>query len=228
MQKFSAIASIAIAAAGGRSKLTWKDCGDVHTHGKAGDIRPTSLRIGDPITGAWSTDKQVNSGSFAIKLTAGVELETTFTGKICEAAQFELPIIGGGTLDWAGLDCPLEAGSYWSIGLNMTSTLPEIVGQTTLAFIATDQDDEKALCFTLHLAEETCNDKDGESGVCCHNSAGVCGLEGIKCRDAPRAPYENDCGLETDADNCCYYEDHYSSCSLCGTTTTPVAMMLVA
>jgi hypothetical protein len=231
MQKFAAIASVGIvAAADGKFKLAWNDCGDANTHGQAHRLYPTSLQLGDSIRGSFVTDKQVKSGSFAMKLTAGDDIKMTFTGKLCESKdkEFKLPLDSGMlTLSWAGLDCPVKTGASpaaWSIGLNMTSTSHFASGYH-LAFTASDQDDEKLLCFNAHVTEETCNAKD-TGNVCCQDGSKKCGLGGIPCRDAPVTPYQNNCGLETEADNCCFHEGHFTECTLCGVTTPAAAVFL--
>lgn len=147
---------IAGAAAGGTLALTWEDCGDASTHGKTDDIEPSEIKVGQDttITGTGSTDKEITSGTFAMKLTASMGIKDTYTGKICEPATFKIPL-NLGTVSWAGMDCPVAVGpSKVVLGVKMASILPAALAKADLALSALDQDGEQAVCVNTHLKKE--------------------------------------------------------------------------
>jgi len=157
MSKFGFAAVVGLAAAGGTLKLTWEDCGDSSTHGKTDDVQPSEITIGEDATivGTGSTDKQIDSGSFEMKLTASMGIKKTYEGKICEAQTFDMPL-GIGTVSWAGMDCPVAVGpSEVKVGVHMASVLPARLAKADLALTALDQDGEQAVCVNTHLARET-------------------------------------------------------------------------
>merc|ERR1712233_265330 len=136
--------------------LTWEDCGDASTHGHTDDVQPTEIVIGqdNAITATGSTDKTISSGSFTAKLTASLGIEETYTGKICEAAEFNLPL-GIGTLSWAGMACPVAVGpATVGLGLTLASALPSTLAEADVSLTAVDQDGEPALCVNTHLQRE--------------------------------------------------------------------------
>merc|ERR1712150_114478 len=92
---------VPVQVASGKLALTWEDCGDASTHGHTDDVQPTEIVIGQ--------DNAISSGSFTLKATASLGIKETYTGKICEAAEFQLPL-GIGSLSWAGMACPVAVG----------------------------------------------------------------------------------------------------------------------
>merc|ERR1712232_1455165 len=137
-----------VTVAGGKLALTWEDCGDASTHGHTVDVQPTEIVIGQDttITGTGSTDKAISSGSFTIKVT--------YTGKICEAAEFKMPL-GIGTLSWAGMACPVAVGpATIGVGVKMASALPAALAKADVSMTGVDQDGEPALCVNTHLTRE--------------------------------------------------------------------------
>merc|ERR1711924_56441 len=85
-----------------------------------------------------------------------------FTGNVCEAKDFTLPL-GIGSLSWAGLSCPLAAGPA-SIKMTVTlaSALPASVATSDITLKAQDQNAEDLLCVKLHAAKSD----DLEQGNC--------------------------------------------------------------
>merc|ERR1712224_695871 len=100
------------AATGGTLAVTWEDCGDASTHGRITDLQPTQITIGQDgtLTGTGTIDEKLTDGSFTMKVTAGLGIKETYTGKACEAKTFNLPL-NIGTVSWGGLDCPVSPGT---------------------------------------------------------------------------------------------------------------------
>jgi cathepsin B len=148
---------VATASAGGTVALTWSDCGSSSTHGKASDVQPSSIELGTKtaITGAGSLDKAVTGGTFDAEVKAGGGIvDQHFTGNVCEAKSFNLPL-GLGTLDWDGLSCPQATGDV-SIGMKvkLASALPASLATSTVALKAKDQDSEDLLCVNIQLKKQ--------------------------------------------------------------------------
>merc|ERR1712137_1500276 len=77
-----------------------------------------------------------------------------YTGKICEAAEFQLPL-GIGSLSWAGMACPVAVGpATVGLGVKMASALPATLAKADVSLTAVDQDGEQALCVNTHLQRE--------------------------------------------------------------------------
>merc|ERR1712130_710460 len=145
-----------VTVAGGKLALTWEDCGDASTHGHTVDVQPTEIVIGQDttITGTGSTDKAISSGSFTLKVTASLGIKETYTGKICEAAEFKMPL-GIGTLSWAGMACPVAVGpATIGVGVKMASALPAALAKADVSMTGVDQDGEPALCVNTHLTRD--------------------------------------------------------------------------
>jgi hypothetical protein len=155
MSKVTFASLVGVAAAGGKLALTWEDCGDASTHGHTDTVEPSEIIIGEDtaITGTGSTDKQIESGSFTMKLTASI-IKQTYTGLICEAKEFNMPL-GLGTVSWGGMDCPVAVGpSTVSMGVHMSGALPASLAKADLTLTAIDQDGEQAVCVNTHLEKE--------------------------------------------------------------------------
>merc|ERR1712032_1673638 len=103
------------------------------------------------MTGTGTIDEALTDGSFTIQM---IGIQETFTGKACEAKTFNLPL-NLGTVSWGGLDCPVAAGSITqSIGFTTSSAVPAALAQADISATALDQDGNKAICVTAHLARE--------------------------------------------------------------------------
>jgi len=179
---------VGLAAAGGKLALTWEDCGDASTHGKTDTVEPSEIVIGQDTTivGSGSTDKEISSGSFTMKLSASMGIKDTYDGKICEAKEFKMPL-NIGTVSWAGMDCPVVVGpSTVKIGVHMASILPAALAKADLALVALDQDGEQAVCVNTHLKKEesaealkSCTGADDPAVTearCYHGHGGALGL----------------------------------------------------
>merc|ERR1712232_530533 len=117
---------------------------------------PSEIVIGDDTTiiGTGSTDKEVASGTFKMELSASMGIKETYTGEICEAKQFKMPL-GIGTVSWGGMSCPVAVGpSTVGVGVHMASILPAALAKADLSLTALDQDGEQALCVNTHLQRE--------------------------------------------------------------------------
>merc|ERR1712137_1141260 len=89
-----------------------------------------------------------------LKATASLGIKETYTGKICEAAEFQLPL-GIGSLSWAGMACPVAVGpNTVGTGVKLASALPATLAQADVSMTAVDQDGEQALCVNIHLNRE--------------------------------------------------------------------------
>merc|ERR1712232_1123567 len=167
-----------LASTGGKLSITWEDCGDASTHGKITDVQPTEITIGEAgtITGTGTLDEQLTDGAFTIQMTASLGIKETYTGKACEAKEFSLPL-NLGTVSWAGLDCPVAAGTLSAgVGFTMASSVPAALAKADVSVSATDQNGDKAVCMTAHMAREF-------TGVDCSGAtcASVCSCANAKC-----------------------------------------------
>merc|ERR1712085_6923 len=80
--------------------VTWTDCGA--KHGTVTDVEPKEIAIGSTgtMTGTGTFDEQLTSGGFTIKLNAPLGISETYTGDVCVAKTFKLPL-GLGSVSWA-------------------------------------------------------------------------------------------------------------------------------
>merc|ERR1712211_203969 len=94
---------------GGAVAITWEDCGDSTTHGKVTDLQPLSFNIGEAVTltGTGSLDEDVKGGNFKIHMEAAGLIKEDWTGDICEAKTFKLPLALG-TVTWGGMTFPWQ------------------------------------------------------------------------------------------------------------------------
>jgi hypothetical protein len=157
--KFVIFVLLATAAAesstGGTLKITWSDCGDASTHGKITDLEPTSIEIGSSstMTGTGTLDEDVSGGTFEIDMTASI-ISQTWTGDICEAKTFTLPL-NMGTVTWQGLDCPVSTGTVTvPIGFQMSSAIPASLASADVSAKGTSTNGDKLLCMDVHLAKQ--------------------------------------------------------------------------
>lgn len=138
---------------GGTLKLTWSDCGDASTHGKATSLTPESLTLGQKttVTGQGSLDEAVTGGTFELDMHASI-ISKKFTGDICTAKTFTLPL-GLGTLSWDGMKCPLAAGTLSvSTDIMLSSAIPSQYAKATISMKATTTQGDKLLCLSLNTA----------------------------------------------------------------------------
>merc|ERR1712166_1509250 len=126
--------------------VTWKDCGAKHG----------------------TLNEQITSGGFTIKLNAPLGISETYTGDVCVAKTFKLPL-GLGSVSWAGLDCPVAAGTVTaSFGFTTSSVIPAALATADIDVSATEQNGETALCISAHLERESVTDSEGDcSGSAC-------------------------------------------------------------
>merc|ERR1712228_888131 len=94
-------------ATGGTLKITWNDCGDASTHAKVTGLQPDTITMGktNTVTGSGTCDEAVTGGSFKITAKAG-PITQNYSGDICQAKQFNLPL-GLGSVKWDGMTCPI-------------------------------------------------------------------------------------------------------------------------
>merc|ERR1712166_675965 len=141
---------------GGVVTITWEDCGDSSTHGKATDLEPTSFNIGDDftMTGTGSSDIAVSDGSFNIHVEAAGIIKKDFAGSICEAKVFKLPL-GLGKVTWGGMSCPVAAGTLSvPIGLQLSSSVPAALANGKVAASASTAAGEDLLCVNAQLHKQ--------------------------------------------------------------------------
>merc|ERR1712232_502200 len=148
-----------IQSTGGTLALTWEDCGDASASAHITDVQPNALTLGETTTiqSSGTIDKGATDGTFSMQVTAGGGIiEQTYTGDLCEKKVFKMPL-GIGQFTWAGLDCPVAAGSI-SIGTDvfLSAVLPSGAATADLALTALDQDSNPAICVNMHMkkAEE--------------------------------------------------------------------------
>merc|ERR1719482_507771 len=148
-----------IQSTGGTLALTWEDCGDATASAHISDVQPNSLTLGETTTihSSGTIDKGASDGTFSMAVTAGGGIiKQTYTGDLCEKKVFKMPL-GIGQFTWAGLDCPVAAGSI-SIGTDvfLSAVLPSGAATADLALTALDQDSNPAICVNMHMkkAEE--------------------------------------------------------------------------
>merc|ERR1712019_151958 len=146
-----------VETSGGTLAVTWEDCGDASTHGHITDLQPTTLQVGSAgtLTGTGTLDEELTGGDFTIKFTALLGITETYTGKVCEAKTFQLPL-GVGSVSWLGLGCPLAPGTVTAkIGFETKSTIPAALAKVEFDVSATDQSGAKALCVKANLAQQS-------------------------------------------------------------------------
>jgi len=156
------------AAGGDKLAITWEDCGDANTHAKITDVEPTEITIGSTgdLTGTGTIDEEVTDGSFTIKMTASLGIKVTFTGNICEAKTFNLPL-NLGSVSWAGMDCPVAAGPVTAgVAFTTASVIPAGLATADIAVSGLDQNGEPALCISAHLAKEFLTEADCTGAAC--------------------------------------------------------------
>jgi len=150
MKSFAILSFLALAEAA-EVKVAWKDCGAAH--GKTTSLVPDTITLGKTttMTGSGTVDKAVSGGQFQIDLKASI-IRKTFTGKVCEAKQFSLPL-GTGTIGWLGLKCPIAAGAV-SVPLDITlsSSLPRSLSSTSIKTKAQDTDGDDVLCVQINTS----------------------------------------------------------------------------
>merc|ERR1712151_812465 len=215
--------SLNAAATGGKLALTWEDCGDASTHGKTETLEPSEIVIGQDtqIVGTGTTDKAISSGSFSMKLTAGMGIKETYTGEICEAKEFKMPL-GIGTVSWAGMSCPVAVGpSTVKVGVHMASILPAALAKADLSLTAQDQDGEAAVCVNTHLVKKAHGaslDIDCSTAACpdqCSCSLDKCASEIDACLAIDNCASSQDCALQCPcSDNACMLKCAASSPSI--------------
>jgi len=149
---FSLIAA-AESVTGGALTLSWKDCGDASTHGKVTGLTPDTLTLGQKTkaTGTGSLDEAVIGGSFVIDVSAGI-IKKTFTGDICTAKTFNLPL-GAGSVTWDGMKCPIAVGAASvAVDILLSSALPAGLAKATIQLKATAKSGDKLLCMEIDTA----------------------------------------------------------------------------
>merc|ERR1712007_371130 len=142
---------------GGTIALQYSDCGDSSTHGKITDLQPTSFALGDDVTltGSGTLDADVSGGTFLIHLEADGLVKQDWTGDVCEAKQFKLPL-GLGSISWAGMSCPVAAGSLSvPIGLKMSSVVPAKLASGTIAASGTVSNGDKFFCVNAAFQKQS-------------------------------------------------------------------------
>merc|ERR1712151_1416489 len=127
------VSLVAVATAGGAVAITWEDCGDSTTHGKVTDLQPLSFNIGEAVTltGTGSLDENVNGGSFKIHMEAAGLIKEDWTGDICEAKTFNLPLALG-TVTWGGMTY-VSASATSDTGDNLLCRNAHFTKQSELA-----------------------------------------------------------------------------------------------
>lgn len=141
-------------ATGGTLKLTWKDCGDSSTHGHVSGLTPDSLTLGQKVTltGTGKVDEAVDSGHFAIDVSAG-PTKRHWTGDICEAKTFtvDVPLLGTlVTVTWDGMKCPIAAGDTTvATDIQMAASIPSSFAGATIKMSATTYAGDKLLCMYI-------------------------------------------------------------------------------
>merc|ERR1711874_651202 len=81
----------------------------------------------------------------------------------------------GGTVSWAGMDCPVPVGpSTVKLGVHMVSILPAMFAKADMALVAVDQDGEQTVCVNTHLQKEDLAATGGCSGTDDFTTAPVC------------------------------------------------------
>jgi len=139
---------------GGTLDLTWEDCGDSSTHGKIKGLDKNSITLGEDttVTGSGATDEAISGGDFEISAKAGL-ISQKYTGKVCEAKVFDLPL-GLGQIAWKGLSCPAAAGDISvAVGVKLAAIIPASMAKADIEVSATGSSaDDKLLCMSLHTS----------------------------------------------------------------------------
>merc|ERR1711990_471797 len=137
--------------------LTWQDCGDASTHGKVTDLQPTTFSPGDDVTihGTGTLDTQITGGSFEIKMDADGLIHEDWTGDVCVAKTFSLPL-GLGSVSWGGMDCPVAAGTMTvPLGLSLSASIPASLASGTIAATATADTGDSLVCINAQMQKQS-------------------------------------------------------------------------
>jgi len=136
----------------GALKITWNDCGDASTHAKVASFQPNSLPLGTPttLTGTGNVDEAITGGTFELDLTTSV-ISPKWTGNICEAKTFDLPL-GLGSVTWTGLKCPTAAGTVAvPLEVKMSSAIPASMASAKIHATAVLPNGDKLMCLNVNL-----------------------------------------------------------------------------
>jgi len=151
-------------------KVSWSDCGDANTIAKITSFTPGTVTLGkeETLTGTGSVGKDVSGGSFNINLKAGVLIHETFTGDICKAKSFHLPL-NTGTVTWDGMTCPQAKGNAAvSLKIQLAAALPASLAAAVIEAKAKTSSGDDLLCMevkttpalTTGVLGGQCNDDD--------------------------------------------------------------------
>jgi len=131
--------------------VSWSDCGDADTIAKITSFTPGTVTLGkeETLTGTGSVSKDVSGGSFNINLKAGILIHETFTGDICKAKSFHLPL-NTGTVTWNGMTCPQAKGNAAvSLKIQLAASLPASFAAAVIEAKAKTSSGDDLLCMEV-------------------------------------------------------------------------------
>lgn len=103
--------------------------------------------------GTGTIDETLTAGTFTVVATY-MGLDVTFKGDACAAKKFTLPL-GLGSVTWAGMDCPVAAGTVTqTIDFKTASVVPAVLAKIDVKSTAYDQNGESITCLNTHLAKK--------------------------------------------------------------------------
>jgi len=117
-------------------------------------LEPDTLTLGQKVTvtGTGTVSEAVTGGTFAIDMKAGMFLKEHWTGDICQAKTFTLPL-DAGSVTWDGMKCPVAVGAaIVGTDILMSAHLPSSLASATISIMATATNGDKLLCMKLQTA----------------------------------------------------------------------------
>jgi outer membrane protein assembly factor BamB len=131
--------------------LNWNDCGDPSYHAHVTGLTPASMELGQAthVTGTGPLDETVSAGTFSISLKVGPLPAQIFTGNVCKAKMFTLPLKMG-TIKWDGMPCPVAAGTTSvPTTITLSSNIPAMLLNAALTITATGSNGDKLFCLDM-------------------------------------------------------------------------------
>jgi len=145
-------------------------------------------------------DEDVTGGTFEIDVTASI-LKQKYTGDICAAKTFQLPL-GVGSITWQGLKCPVAKGTMTvPLTFTMSSSIPASLATADASSTAVATNGDKLLCMNVHLKKQGLVHQDRSAQIQeIQNTPGVLWTAGATPKFASQAPGASKslCGVNGD------------------------------
>jgi len=131
--------------------LELQDCGDSSTHGHITKISPTDIPQGvaTSVSGTGSSDIVVTDGTAHIVIKAMGTSIVNVVADVCKPKTINLPF-NTGTIAFAGLPCPVPAGSLtMPMTITVSPRVPAMLAHLTVEMTAADAAGDKLVCTRI-------------------------------------------------------------------------------